>query len=306
MHRVSEAYWEAVLAGGVRVPADAHLPDLTADLVRWLGDPDARRRDSLAYTILATWISEGVYDDLLVGLGDGICSGLSVGLGNDGDDTVLRRSFSALLLAEIIARDNVKILLAADDVMRWGDRTTSWYVREQDLRGYVQGMGWAHAVAHGADLIGQLARNRHLGSMELTALLDVVADRLLAPTRHVWRHAEDDRLAYAVMVIVHRGDVDVEVLETWVRRLGAGIRQPGTRGAAPEWPTPTAVNTTTFLRALHLQLALGVRAQGPLDEHLFAEPPLDRADVMLVLLEQLRSASPWLYRRRSSAPVLTV
>jgi hypothetical protein len=137
--------------------------------------------------------------------------------------------------------------------------------------------------------------------MELTALLDVVADRLLAPTRHVWRHAEDDRLAYAVMVIVHRGDVDVEVLETWVRRLGAGIRQPGTRGAAPEWPTPTAVNTTTFLRALHLQLALGVRAQGPLDEHLFAEPPRDRADVMLVLLEQLRSASPWLYRRRSSA-----
>lgn len=303
---MSEAYWEAVLAGGVRVPADADLHDLTAELVRWLGEPSARRRDSLAYTILATWVSEGVYDDLLVGLGDGICSGLTVGLGNDCDDTVLRRSFSALLLAEVIARDNVEHLLAADDVMRWGDRATSWYLREQDLRGYVPGRGWAHAVAHGADVVGQLARSRHLASMEQTALLDVVADRLLATTTHVWRHAEDDRLAYAVMVIVHRGDVEVDALESWVRRLGAGIRQPGTGGAAPEWPTPTAVNTTTFLRALHLQLALGVRAQDPLDAHLFADPPRDRADLMLVLLEQLRAASPWLYPRPAPTSVLAV
>jgi hypothetical protein len=163
-----------------------------------------------------------------------------------------------------------------------------------------------HAVAHGADLIGQLARSRHLSSLEQTALLDVVADRLLAPTSHVWRHGEDDRLAYAVMAIVHRGDVGGNVLEPWVRRIGQGIRQPATRGAAPEWPTPVAVNATNFLRAFHLQLALGVRAQAPLDIHLFAEPPRDRADLMLVLLEQLRAASPWLYAVRSARSVLTV
>jgi hypothetical protein len=303
---MSEAYWEAVLASGVKVPVNADLKDLTAELVAWLGDPSPRRRDALAYPGLATWVSEGVYDDLLVGLGDGISTGLLLGLGSDGDDSVLRRSFSALVLSEILARDNIELLVSATDVMRWGDRATSWYVRERDLRGYVQGRGWVHAVAHGADLIGQLARSRHLSSLEQTALLDVVADRLLAPTSHVWRHGEDDRLAYAVMAIVHRGDVGVNVLEPWVRRVGQGIRQPATRGAAPEWPTPVAVNATNFLRALHLQLALGVRAQGPLDLHLFAEPPRDRADLMLVLLEQLRAASPWLYAVRSGRSVLTV
>jgi len=303
---VSEAYWEAVLASGAKVPVDADLKELTAGLVAWLGDPSVRRRDALAYRVLATWIAEGVYDELLVGLGDGICSGLLVGVGNDGDDSVLRRSFSALVLGEILARDNSALLLTADDVMRWGDRATSWYVRERDLRGYVPGRGWVHAVAHGADLIGQLARSRHLGSLEQTALLDVVADRLLEPTHHVWRHGEDDRLAYSVMAVVHRGDVGVEVLEPWVRRLGGGIRQPAARGPAPEWPTPAAVNTTSFLRALHLQLALGVQAQGPLDAHLFAEPPRARADLMLVVLEQLRAASPWLYARRSSPSVLPV
>jgi hypothetical protein len=303
---VSEAYWEAVLASGLRVPVDADLQDLTAELVTWLGDPSSRRRDTLAYPVLATWIAEGVYDDLLVGLGDGICTGLLVGLGHDGDDTVLRRSFSALVLTEILARDNVELLLTADDVMRWGDRATSWYVRERDQRGYVPGRGWVHAVAHGADLVGQLARSRHLAAMEQTALLDVVADRLLAPTSYVWRHGEDERIAYTVMAVVHRGDVGTDVLEPWIRRLGAGIRQPATRGSAPEWPTPAAVNTTGFLRALHLQLALGVRAQSPVDAHLFAEPPRDRADLMLVVLEQLREASPWLYARRERPSVLTV
>jgi hypothetical protein len=301
---MSEAYWEEVQRTGAQVPVDADLKDLTAELVAWLGDPSSRRRDELAHPVLATWISEGVYDDLLVGLADGISTGLLVGLGSDGDDSVLRRSYSALALSEILARDNFALLVPADDVLRWGDRATSWYVRERDLRGYVQGRGWVHAVAHGADLIGQLARSRHLSSLEQTALLDVVAERLLTPTAHVWRHGEDDRLAYAVMAIVHRGDVGGNVLEPWVRRIGEAIRRPATRGA--EWPTPVAVNATSFLRALHLQLALGVRAQGPLDVHLFAEPPRDRADLLLVLLDQLRAASPWLYAHRSARSVLPV
>jgi hypothetical protein len=302
---VAEAFWEAVLADDVRVPADADLNELTAELVGWLGDPNPHRRDELAYTVLATWISEGVYDDLLVGLGDGICSGLVVGLGNDGDDTVLRRSFSALVLAEVIARDNGALLLDADHVVRWGERATSWYVREQDLRGYVAGIGWAHAVAHGADLVGQLARSRHLAATEQAALLEVVADRLLAPTSHVLRHGEDDRLAYAVMAIAHRGDVGVAVLEPWVRRLGAGIHRPEAPGAPAEWPSPAAANTIAFLRALHLQLALGVRAHDPLDEQLFAQPPRDRADLMLAVLEQFRTASTWLYAQRAPSSVLT-
>ena len=55
-------------------------------------------------------------------------------------------------------------------------------MRERDLRGFVAGKGWAHAVAHGADALGALARSRQSGRLELTVLLDVVADRLLAPT----------------------------------------------------------------------------------------------------------------------------
>ena len=35
--------------------------------------------------------------------------------------------------------------------------SSTWFLRERDLRGYVPGKGWAHAIAHGADAIGALA-----------------------------------------------------------------------------------------------------------------------------------------------------
>ena len=39
-------------------------------------------------------------------------------------------------------------------VLEWGDRLATWLLRERDLRGFVPGKGWAHAVAHGADALG--------------------------------------------------------------------------------------------------------------------------------------------------------
>ncbi len=300
MSSVGDRYWQAVIARGADVPADRPLDDLTAELVGMLGDPDPLRRDRIAYTVLASWISAGVYDDLLIGVGDGVLAGLTRGLGDDGTDTVLRRSFSALVLAEAVARDNEVHLLTDDTVLRWGDRASGWLLSERDLRGFVPERGWAHAVAHGADLVGMLARSRHFRGPELSVLLDVVADRLLRPTQHVLRHGEDDRLAYAVMAALHRNLVDEQALEGWLARLGSGLRRPaGTDPELDEWPTPSAANTQAFLRALHLQLALGVRGRDemPGDAELFAEPPRDRADLLLGLIEQQRAASKWLFGR---------
>jgi hypothetical protein len=245
--------------------------------------------------VLATWISDGVYDDLLCGLGDGACVGFDSGIGQDGDDSVFRRSFSALVLVEVVSRANITGTINPTKMLTWGDRATTWFVRERDLRGFVPGSGWAHAVAHGADLLGQFARSFHFGVHELTVLLDVVADRVLKPTGYRLHHGEDDRLAYAVMATLHRNLLPTSVLEPWVARLGAAL--PAPRGAA-EWPSPTAFNTQCFLRALHLQLATGVRAQdAPGDEVLFATPPRERADLILAVLEALRGAQPWLYRQ---------
>ena len=108
-------YWKQVHASGLEVPEDRPLGDLTAELTTMLGDTDPEARDGTAYPTLATWVRRGVYDDLLAGLGDGMAAGLGVGLGERETDSVFRRSFSALVLGECIARDNERPLVAEAD-----------------------------------------------------------------------------------------------------------------------------------------------------------------------------------------------
>ncbi|MDN5892952.1 MAG: DUF2785 domain-containing protein [Nocardioides sp.] len=269
---MASTFWEQVRATGLEVPTDRPLDELTTELTIMLGSSDPGRRDDTAYHVLATWISRGVYDDLLGGLGDGMTAGLTVGLGESGSDSVFRRSFSALILAECLDRNNVVDVLPRDTVLVWGDHLSSWFVREKDLRGHVADKGWAHAVAHGADAVGVLGQVHDFGAPELTVLLDVIADRVLAPTDQRLLHGEADRVAAATLAILRRDIVPLNVLEPWLARIGAAA-------GAHEDQVP-AFNTQAFLRALHLQLAIGRRH------------PAVRADLLLTLVDHLRSSNP--------------
>lgn len=290
---------------GMDVPADRSLSDTTVELVEMLGHPNPRWREDLAYPLLTNWLNNGVYDEVLSGFGDGLAPGMRHGLGNDGDLTVLRRAYSALLLAEIVGRDNNIKILPSETIIRWGDEATTWFVRERDERGWVPGHGWAHPIAHGADLLATFARSRHFGPLEQMVLLDVIGDRALTDTQYAWRHGEDDRLAFAVMALLHRNEITARQIESWLARLGAHLRPPRTRGHVDtEWPTPTVHNTLGLLRSLHLQLALGVRgrldADG--DDQLFRVHPADRADLLLAVIEQIRSHNPELFRSPPTGP----
>jgi len=276
MAGMESAFWDRVVAEGHKVPTERSLADLTVELTAMLGDTDPRLRDGIAYPLLATWVSEGVYDDLLQGLGDGMAAGLMVGIGECGTDTVFRRSFSALVLGECVSRDNERHVVPPDTVLRWGDRAAGWLVRERDVRGYVAGKGWAHAVAHGADLLAVLARSDTVGRLELTVLLDVIADRLLTDSDRLL-HGEDDRLAHATMEILRRDVVGLDVVEPWLTRITEKSRPDHDRDGDPY---AVAGNVQPFLRALHLQLALAPR------------PPADRVDLLLSLIDRLRTANP--------------
>ena len=274
---MSSRFWERVKADGLRVPEDRPLAELTTELTTMLGDPDPAVRDDLAYATLATWVAEGVYDDLLEGLGDGMCAGLAAGLGETGTDTVFRRSFSVLVLAACIERDTAAHLVPAERIVKWGDRVASWFIRERDLRGFVPGKGWAHAVAHGADALGSLAASQAMGRLELTVVLDVLADRLLLPTEHHFVHGEADRLAQATMRLLRRDLVGLDVLEPWFSRLSHNARPEAGPGRDPYL---VAGNVQQYLRALYLQLALA------------PDPPANRPDLLLVVIDRLRESNP--------------
>ncbi len=289
-------YWQTVLDSDMAVPAERPLNELTAELVYMLGSSDPVERDEIAYLVLATWLSTGVYDDLLVTFGNSMAAGLQAGLGDRDRDTVFRRSFSCLTLAECIARDTRASILPVDVVIGWADRSLSWFVRERDDRGWVAGKGWARTVAHGADLIAVLGQSRHLAAEHLGILLDVIAERLLSPTPRVWTDGEDDRLAAATLTILQRDLVGQQHLDGWVATLRSGLSPLGT--ATSPRPPAQARNTSAFVRALYAHLAIGI---SPTNTALsFAEPPACRADMLLDLVRIIPDMTPWLYGRASS------
>ncbi|WP_432479516.1 DUF2785 domain-containing protein [Nocardioides sp. GXQ0305] len=279
---MARSYWKQVLDHGLQVPTDRPLDDLTAELTSMLGSADPVLRDGTAYPALATWVDRGVYDDLLVGLGDGMAAGLTVGLGEVGTDSVFRRTFSVLVLAAVIERDTAAQLLPGDQVLRWGDRIVSWLLRERDLRGYVPGKGWAHSVAHGADAIAALAGSRHFGATELTVLLDVLADRILSADTQL-ESGEPDRVASAVMAVLRRNLVPTKVVEPWVARLAASGNPYVLRGDRD--PYLATNNAQQLLRSLYLHLAV---APGP---------PADKADLVLAAVDALRATNPFTLAR---------
>lgn len=270
--------WKQVHDDDFKVPPHLPLSDLTADLTILLGDADPRQRDGLALNVLATWIERGVYDDLLPGLGDGMSAGLRIGLGERDTDTIFRRSFSALILAECIARDNQRPLVPGGKVLEWGDRLASWLLTEQDLRGYVPDKGWAHAVAHGADALGVLAASPHVSAAEMAVLLDVIGERVAQPVDHLFVNGEPDRLALATIEVLRRERVPFDIVESWLSSLVE--TRPQSRNRLHRDPHLDTGNIDAFLRALYLQLALGPR------------PPTVRADLLLLLVDALRTVNP--------------
>ena len=248
-----------------------HLGEVTAELTASLGSPDPDERDRAALPTLVRWVEHGVYDDLLPGLGDGMVTGLSIGLGETGTQSVLRRAASVQVLTAVLRRDTEERLARTDDILTWGDAVFTWFVRERDLRDRV-GAAQALALAHGADALDALAASPHLDTLGLTVLLDVVGDRLLlGPERH--GRETIDRLARCVVRVVATGRMPLAVVEPWVARLAAPADEP------------VATSVQDFLRALHVGLLLGE-----------ARPEL-RSDLLLSMAATLRRTSPSLFGR---------
>ena len=161
----------------------------------------------------------------------------------------------------------------------------------------MEGAGWAHSVAHGADLIGELAASRRLELPQLGVLLDVLVERLAATTEFL--HAgEDDRLALAVLTVVQRELLPIETLEGWVETVATLTEQTRETPLGRAGPTPAAHNASQLLRALYTHLSIGI---SPSSASLtFAAAPRTRADLLLTLVSVLPRASRWLYTPAAS------
>ena len=232
--------WARVRADGFAVPTDRPLTDLVAELSGLLRSPDPVARDAHGYAVLATWIGRGV-----------LSAGQLRALGNEmvtrfADPEIQTRTFAPLILDSIVS--------AGVFEPSWVPPFERWYVAEEDLRGYDAKLGWLHAVAHGADLLGTLGLHP---AVEPVQMLRLGIGRLLTPTSYVLRDMEDDRLGYALAVTMTRADLSEIDAVDWLDPVLRALATPPVEGITPE-----VTNTLRTLRALYLLVDHGTRLPG--------------------------------------------
>jgi hypothetical protein len=269
---LDRTFWRVIANDENALPQGEWVAELAPELLSWLGSTDAELRDEFAYRILAAWIERAQFPpDQLRDLVRQMLDNLHAGLGERDTDSVFLRSYSTLVLMEIVAYDNAHPFFEQAEVAGVLDQVLEYLRKERDLRAWVDGPGWAHAVAHTADLLMMLARNLQLGTAELERLLDGIADRLLEPSGVVFVQHEDERLAYAALNVLRRGLVGRTARDRWLERFVRPAGQESWRSVhTSEIDSAIRANVTSFVRGLYFQLLLTESPPPDGDEHLAA------------------------------------
>ena len=131
-----------------------------------------------------------------------------------------RQPFAALLLSELVRADRVTPALPAERVDRLAQSASEYLSSISDYRAFDQTQGWRHGVAHGADLLLQLAVHPALGKQRQSDFLPALKLQIRTDTL-AYTHAEPERLARAAYYLHQRGDVGAESWTQWLTELAA-------------------------------------------------------------------------------------
>lgn len=191
-------------------------------MLKHIGDTDAELRDELIYEAFCAWICEKAYvkEERLRQLLEVLLDSdhLLYHIGSDGDSTVFTRSFSALAIVLIFMKHREREILSADQFLHAKNTIIQYLLHENDFRGFVPEYGWAHAAAHGADMLKELVQCKECGQTVLREVLDCIK-RVLRNERYMLCHEEDERLA-SVAFLILRLHVPFRVpLQTWLKAL---------------------------------------------------------------------------------------
>jgi Protein of unknown function (DUF2785) len=266
--------WNALREAEFALPDDADLEGYVDAGFRLLDSADPVERDDLAYPALATWLETGKLDENLFQIGDRAALLLTA-------PESYTRSFAALVLAEVVLRDASVQLLPLIHLHAWQSAWAGWYLDEQDLRGWIEGTGWIHALAHGADVAAVLAQHPALSHAQLSKLLQVLNARIQT-VQELPHQSEDDRIALAAFLVLSRPEIMSEDIRQWLASVQA-IWQP-------EYARPRSVSAAfaaQVARSLLMFAHLGALLPGGA---VFPAP--EPARLKIPLLAALKTAFP--------------
>ena len=195
--------------------------ELINEMIANIGSPDPILRDNLIYSIMSNWIIEGYIDDKAKKyiLNKLISKDhLFYNIGHKKDDSVLKRSFSVLLIPPLIYSHRKKPYLTKSEVRNTFNEVCRYFVLENDLRGYVKDKGWAHSAAHTADALDELALCEELVKNDLEEILRLIKNKI-SNNSYVFINEEDERMCTAVESIINRKILPDEYINNWIENF---------------------------------------------------------------------------------------
>jgi hypothetical protein len=238
-----------VLADGAQplpMPQPSALKRDVLQLIDCLADPDPLLRDAVAYTSLAAWMraESGLDPTVLEAARQRLLEMLV-----RADAQGFAQPFAALVLAEVTRTDRIAPWMDAEQRTQMVAASARYLHGVRDYRGFIEGEGWRHGVAHGADWVLQLALNPAIDTDQLAQLREAIGAQMLAADGHAYVFNEPARLATPLLFIARRGVFDAADWEAWLLQL-----PPRIGPAAAVWGSAEALAARHNLLALLLVL----------------------------------------------------
>jgi hypothetical protein len=253
---MDKSFWQSIIDADYALPDGYTTRDLVPELIGYLGSTDPQLRDIFAYGIMNRWINRQIVQPAdLHPLIEPFTANLRHGLSEQNTDSVFLRSFSVLMLAATVYYDNHKQpFLSDNEVHQLLEAVLVYFAAERDVRGCVEGKGWAHAVAHTADLLDEFALSRYATEYDLERILDALAMKVMT-TQSMLLFNEDDRMSFAALSALKREMLSQSYVQAWITKLG---QLPASTGLQKLFSDPVChsayVNTKNFLRSLYVRL----------------------------------------------------
>ncbi len=222
--------------------------EIALDMMKYIGSIDSEFRDELIYSSFLKWTinnvftSEQMYQLLKISLDE---SHLFYKIGEIDSDSVFTRTFSLLIIPLVLYVDNNTNFLTKDETIDIKDKVIKYLDLEKDIRGYVDGKGWAHSTAHAADALDDIAKSRYINYDELLEILGAIKTKVCI-NNYTYINKEDDRMATAIKSVISRNLIEDNEIVKWIKSFG-NIEKTG---KYPE-EQHLIVNTRNLLRSLY-------------------------------------------------------
>ncbi|MDM5155084.1 DUF2785 domain-containing protein [Bacillus sp. DX1.1] len=230
------------------VPEDVDAYPYAQWMLDYIGSPDAELRDKLIYSTLSRWITGEVFRQkelrglLLQALSPDY---LFYKIGDKGTDSVFKRAFSILIPPLVLSVHERESFLSEEQLYSVAEQVLDYVYLEQDVRGYIEGKGWAHSTAHVADALNALART--IQNREFAHAILVAVRHKVCLHDYLYINFEDERLVTAVMSLWNQNTLVEEEWKNWLHSFTIIEADPSPQNDI------LVQNIRTFLRSLYFR-----------------------------------------------------